>query len=150
MPSAARLPPPVDGAIVTLMTTPADRLSVLYDADCGVCRLTARALALLDWRGRLDIRPLQRFAGPAGSPSRVALLTSLHARDERGRWFAGGDAALRIARSVPVLSPLWLAGRLPFGHRLADVAYRLVASHRHELSRALRVDRRSFEAMDRG
>jgi predicted DCC family thiol-disulfide oxidoreductase YuxK len=119
------------------------RLTVLYDADCGVCRLTARALDRLDWRRRLDLVPLQSFAfaPPASGPTRADLQSALHVRDAEGAWTAGGAAALRIAEAVPVLAPLALAARLPGGAWLAERAYGLVATHRHTISRVLDLDR---------
>ena len=116
------------------------RLTVLYDADCGVCRLTIAALGRLDWWRHLDFAPLQTYEVEP-EPSREELLAALHARDASGRWFRGGAAALRIASAVPVLVPLAIVGRLPGMGRLADRAYRLVADHRHVVSRLLDLDR---------
>lgn len=121
----------------------ASNLTVLYDADCGVCRLTARALQRLDWWRRLDLVPLQAFAaaGADAAPSASTLLAALHVRDAAGRWSRGGDAARRIAGAVPVLVPLALAAHLPGGSWLAERAYRLVAANRHRISRVLDLDR---------
>lgn len=122
------------------MTADRDRLTVLYDAECGVCRLTVRALRTLDWRGRLAFMPLQRFTGSApGDPTRRRLLWALHVRDGRGRWYRAGDAMLRIASELPVLVPLSIIGRLPGMSRPVEVAYRLVADNRHVISRLLRI-----------
>lgn len=118
---------------------------VLYDDDCGVCRLTVLALRRLDWRRRLDCVPLQDFAVAPGGPARADLLEALHARDASGRWFRGGAAALRIASVVPVLVPLSIVGRLPGMTWLAERAYRFVASHRQDLSRALHLERCALE-----
>ena len=121
---------------------PRSPLTVLYDADCGVCRLTALALLRLDWLGRLDLVPLQAFAAvpPDEAPTREELLEELHVRDGDGRWSRGGGAALRIAAALPLLAPLALAGRLPGMAWLAERGYRLVADHRHEIGRALDLD----------
>ena len=125
---------------------PRIRLTVLYDADCGVCRLAARMLRILDRRGRLHFAPLQSFVPTvAGDPARGELEAALHVRDERGDWHAGGDAALRIARVVPALAPLALAGRLPGMGRLAETAYELVARNRHTISAWLGVEGCRFD-----
>ena len=113
-------------------------LTVLYDADCGVCRLTILALERLDWRGRLRPLPLQAYGQER--PTRDELLATLHVGDPAGGWARGGDAALRIAAVVPVLRPLAILGALPGARRVADAAYRLVAEHRHTISRVLRLD----------
>jgi predicted DCC family thiol-disulfide oxidoreductase YuxK len=117
------------------MTGPA--LTVFYDADCGVCRLTSLTLARLDWRRRLAFVPLQAY--PDALPSRAELARELHVRDAAGCWSRGGSAALRIAGAVPVLVPLALVGGLPGMRTVVDAAYGLVADHRPTISRALRL-----------
>jgi predicted DCC family thiol-disulfide oxidoreductase YuxK len=119
------------------MTTDRDRLTVLYDAECDVCRLTIRALRRLDWRRRLAFSPLQRFEPGAFDPSRPDLLDALHVRDGRGRWERGGNAMLRIASVIPLLLPLSLVGRLPGIHYLVEIAYGHVADNRPAISWAL-------------
>ena len=124
-------------------------LTVLYDADCGVCRHTARTLQMLDSRRQLSFQPLQRFAAAsADDPPRSELEARLHVRDDRGRWHAGGAAALAIAAAVPVLMPLALIGRLPGMGRIADLAYGFVARNRHAISRWLGVDSCRFTPND--
>jgi len=99
-----------------------------------------RALARLDWRGRLEAVPFQRFVrSGAEDPTRQALRRALHVRDHRGRWSRGGRAALRIARDVPVLAPLWLVGSLPGMRGPVEGAYRLVADNRRLIGRAFRI-----------
>jgi predicted DCC family thiol-disulfide oxidoreductase YuxK len=126
----------------------AQQLTVLYDADCGVCRLTALALLRLDWRRRLDLVPLQSFVAEPG-PSRAALLQALHVRDGSGRWARGGAASVRIAAAVPLLWPLSVLGHVPGMGWLAERAYRFVAGHRKAISRVLNLDRCALELAHR-
>lgn len=120
------------------MTASGDRLIVLYDADCRVCRVTVRTLRSVDWRRRLAFTPLQQFAASAPSdPTRRQLLAALHVRDGGGRWYRGGVAMLRIASVIPILVPLSIIGRLPGMSAPAETAYRLVADNRHSIGRAL-------------
>ena len=64
-----------------------ERLTVLYDADCGVCPLTARMLHALDCGRSLHLSPLQRFVSRAADdPGAAALAERLHVRDADGRW----------------------------------------------------------------
>jgi predicted DCC family thiol-disulfide oxidoreductase YuxK len=113
-------------------------LTVIYDGACPVCRLTIRALRILDWRQRLAFTPLQQFLPrSSGDPSRRELMRALHVRDGRGRWNRGGDAALQVASVVPILVPLSLVGRLPGLQGPVEAAYRLVADHRQAISRLL-------------
>ena len=118
-------------------------LTVLYDADCGVCRLTILALLRLDWRHRLDVVPLGSFAAvpPEEAPTVEELRATLHVRDEDGRWSRGGAAALRIAGALPLLVPLALAGQLPGLAWLAERSYDAVAAHRGAISHALGLER---------
>ena len=119
-----------------------DRLTVLYDADCGVCTMTARMLHVLDGGRRLDLSPLQHFTPTtADDPDRAALAQRLHVRNASGRWASGGDAVLRIMAAIPILAPLSLVGRLPGAHGAVDAVYRWVAAHRDGIGRLLGVDR---------
>lgn len=114
----------------------ADQLTVLYDGDCGICTHTVRALARLDSHRRLGFVSLQVAALP-GMPSRDVLSGALHAVDEANQWFVGSDAAIEIARRVPLLRPISAVARLPLAASILDVAYRAVADNRWRLSRLL-------------
>ena len=126
--------------ILTRMASTDPTITVLYDAECGVCRLTMLALERLDWRRRLEVVPLQSFIRSAdGDPTRRELRSALHVRDEGGRWERGGRAALRIASVLPVLAPLAVVGHAPGMRGVVDGAYALVARNRRLISRLLRI-----------
>jgi len=113
-------------------------LTVIYDGSCPVCRLTVRALRILDWRERLEFASLQRFQPQLPTdPTRRELIRALHVRDIQGRWHRGGEAALRIAGAIPILVPLSLFGRLPGMDGPIEAAYGLVADNRHAIGRLL-------------
>ena len=116
-----------------------DQLTVLYDADCGVCTHTARVLTRLDSRRRLRLVSLQDAALP-GMPPRGKLIDSLHATDTRGRWFVGAGASVEIARRVPMLRPLSVIAKVPGAMPVLDVLYRAIADNRQGISRLLRLD----------
>jgi predicted DCC family thiol-disulfide oxidoreductase YuxK len=115
------------------------RLTVFYDADCGICQASARLMVRLDARHQLNMVPLQTAPTTAETPSPDELLDSLHALDGDGRWWVGADAVIEIARRVPALRPLALATRVPFAVRALEIVYGLVARNRHRLSRILRL-----------
>jgi predicted DCC family thiol-disulfide oxidoreductase YuxK len=112
------------------------QLTVLYDADCGVCSHVARTLVAADTQHRLDLVPLQTADLP-DQPARNELLDMLHARDAAGRWFKGAAASVEIARRVPILWPLGIYARLPFAKAMLDWMYRTFADNRHTISRLL-------------
>jgi predicted DCC family thiol-disulfide oxidoreductase YuxK len=128
-----------------MVTSSSGILTVLYDADCGICTATARVLVRLDRRGRLNLVPLQT-APTANAPSLGDLLASLHAVDEQGRWWVGPDAVLQITQRVPVLRPVTIFARLPLVPKALDAAYRTVANHRQQLSRMLGLDACGIES----
>ncbi len=113
-------------------------LTVLYDADCGVCTHTARALSRLDTRRRLRLVALQRASNP-DLPPRGDLEEALHARDGDGTWFVGAAAAVEVARRIPLLWPISVVARLPLAMPVLNFAYRAVANNRQGLSRLLRL-----------
>ncbi len=115
-------------------------LIVLYDADCGFCMATVCWLRRRDRAGRLTFVALQDPAA-AAEPWRTAarghdLRAALHVVDAAsGRVAEGGPAMLAVLGVLP----RWrLPARLAAARAVAplvDVAYRLVASHRHALGR---------------
>jgi predicted DCC family thiol-disulfide oxidoreductase YuxK len=114
-------------------------LTVLFDADCGICTQSARLLRTLDRSGRLRLVSLQ--SAPAlvpDAPPVAELRRSLHVRSAGGRWWSGGTAVVRIASVVPVLRPIAILGSLPLARSLVDATYDLVAANRHRLSRLIR------------
>ena len=112
------------------------RLTVLYDADCGICTHTARLLARLDSRRRLNLVALQEASLP-GQPPRDELSDALHAVDSRGGWTVGAAAVVEICRRLPLLRPISVAARLPLAMLILNLAYTAVANNRQQLSRLL-------------
>ena len=123
-----------------------DPLFVLYDGDCGLCSRTAQALRLLDGRGRLRLLPLQQAAAELGAaiPSVAAMTATLHAGVPGRGWSTGGEAALRIARAIPVLRSLAVVGSLPLVNRLVEPGYVLLAANRDRIGRLLGAERCRF------
>jgi predicted DCC family thiol-disulfide oxidoreductase YuxK len=124
----------------------ADSLFVLCDADCGLCSRTAQALRLLDGNRRLRVIPLQTAEAElgAGAPSLAAMTATLHAGVPGDGWSTGGEAALRIARAIPVLRSLAVVGSLPLLNRLVEPGYVLLASNRDRIGRLLGAERCRF------
>ena len=119
-----------------------DRLTVLYDGDCGLCSMAARMLIVLDGGRRLDVTPLRRFvATSAADPDPSRLVDALHIRDAEGAWATGGDAVLRTMAAIPILVPLAVIGRLPVLRPAVDWLYRRVAANRDVIGTWLGVDR---------
>jgi predicted DCC family thiol-disulfide oxidoreductase YuxK len=116
-------------------TRPAAAVDVFYDSDCAFCTRTARVLRRLDHRRRLRLVPLREAASMPDAPSHARLSAALHCRDRSGRWFAGGDACLRIADEIPALRLAARVGRMPVAHGMVDLGYRVIAANRKRLSR---------------
>ena len=113
-----------------------NKLTVLYDSDCGICTATARGLVRLDKYDLLRFKPLTT-RDIAGAPDLDRLVWSLHAVDNKGSWFSGAQATVEIARRVPVLRLVALVARIPGAMIVLGLGYRLVAANRHWLSRKL-------------
>ena len=122
------------------MSEPAAPLTVAYDGDCPLCRSAARRLEKLDTRGRLTLVPFQDLASrdeQGNWPRPGELAGALHVIRPDGSFVSGGKAVLEVASEVPRLRPLAVLGRLPIVNRLVEPLYRLVARHRHRLSRLI-------------
>ncbi|MEX0753717.1 MAG: DCC1-like thiol-disulfide oxidoreductase family protein [Actinomycetota bacterium] len=110
-----------------------ERLVMLYDEDCGLCRwITDR---VLDWdrRGRVRAAPIQGAEGDrllaAIPPERR--IGSMHAVRTDGTVTSAGRAVASVLHEVPLGEPFaWLADRAP---SLTERLYRLAADHRTRL-----------------
>jgi predicted DCC family thiol-disulfide oxidoreductase YuxK len=111
-------------------------LPVLYDPDCGFCRVTLAAVLRWDRRGRL--RPVA-----LGSEEADALLSGMPAEQRMASWHLVEAGTVHPAGAAfpPVLAVLpggrplaRLTGRFP---RATERVYRWVADHRSLLGRAL-------------
>jgi predicted DCC family thiol-disulfide oxidoreductase YuxK len=117
------------------------QLTVCYDGACPVCAAAVERLRNLDGAERLRFVPAQRVTTElpefAARIEPGALSSALHIVEPDGRWVSGGAAVLRIAETIPRLRPIARLGRLPVVNRLVEPLYRLIARHRHRLSRLL-------------
>jgi len=105
---------------------------LFIDGFCPTCRATARALANLDWRGRLDIVSFRDPATviPPGL-TRERLETEMVLVDLRSGEVVGGFGAVRaLARYLPLLWPLRPVFALIAWWGWGDRAYRYLAEHR--------------------
>jgi predicted DCC family thiol-disulfide oxidoreductase YuxK len=108
------------------------RVPILYDADCGFCRVMLAGVLAWDRRGRLRPVALQDHAAVEllrGMPEEQRM-SSWHLVPE-GAVYSGGRAFAPLLRLLPGGRPLAL---LPAAApRLAELAYRLVADRRNTL-----------------
>jgi len=117
-----------------------DPLTVIYDAECGVCRETVSRLRRWNHEGRFEFMPLQ-VAASCGRPPIEQLAAGGHLGDAvhvldpaTGRVVSGGHAALAILDALPsgwLLRP-WSA--FPPTAAAADVVYRVAARHRDRVA----------------
>lgn len=114
-----------------------ERVTILFDDDCGLCRW---ALArILTWDRHRRLRPVA-----LRDPEADALLRGVEPERRMASWHlvlpdgtvrSGGAAVPHLAHLLPAGAPIaWLASRFP---RATDRAYRWVASHRGRLGRLL-------------
>ncbi len=109
-------------------------LSVFYDADCALCRASARRIARMDRRGEClfvdanDPRSTGLAPGLPREPLRALLVC-----DDQGNLFVGFDAVRRLMSLSPwsrLLSlPLYLSGIAWLGRHV----YGVLARHRRGL-----------------
>ena len=113
---------------------PERAVTVIFDADCGICLWTCRLLK------RLDVFHVLGFVGndetarlPAGLDPKLCE-TSVVVVDARGRWFLEEQAVRRVLRALPfgivVAAPLYVPGLSQLGRAL----YRSVAANRLSIS----------------
>ena len=117
------------------MRDPAEKLELkphilLYDGDCGFCKLAVRWLLRLDRRGCLRPEAIQGAEGRAllSEVPEAQRLESAHVLTPDGTLHSGAAAAAPLARLLPGAS---IAARLFLRFPSAtDRVYRWVAQHR--------------------
>ena len=110
---------------------------MIYDEDCGFCRVSLALL--LTWDRRRALRPL-----PLGTPEADRLLADLTAEERNASWHLVAEDAPRtsagaaLAPSLSLLpggrAPAALFARFP---TISERGYRWVADHRRPLGRFL-------------
>jgi predicted DCC family thiol-disulfide oxidoreductase YuxK len=107
---------------------------ILYDAECGFCRMAVARILAWDRAGRLRPAPLQ-------GPEADRLLPGLAPEEKLASWHlviggqvhSGGAAAAPLLRLLPGgRPPAFLLGAFP---GMTDRAYRLVARNRDGVGR---------------
>jgi predicted DCC family thiol-disulfide oxidoreductase YuxK len=116
---------------------PAEPATVLYDADCGLCRWSAERLRRWDRGGRLRFAPLRSSEADdlLHELTPDARRSSWHLVAPDGRVTSGGRAIPGVLELLPGGRPLaTLAERFP---GVTDRAYRWTADHRRGIGRLL-------------
>jgi predicted DCC family thiol-disulfide oxidoreductase YuxK len=114
-----------------------DRLVVLYDGECGFCRVILATLLKWDRTGRLTPVAIQ---GTRGEQLLAELepqdrLAAWHLIDARGTRRSGGAAVPVAFEALPCGKPIaWMAERFP---ATTARAYAWIAGHRALLGRPL-------------
>lgn len=111
-------------------------LTVVYDADCGVCQ------ASVAWLRRRDLRGAFRYAGndAVPLPPGVTLEETRHTvvvLDGSGRKHVRAEAIARLLRELRGYRALAALLTAPGVNALANFAYDRFAKHRHRISAAL-------------
>lgn len=114
-----------------------DRVTLLYDDDCGFCRWIAAKILRWDRRGSMRALPIQ---GPGAEalledmdPARR--MASWHLVTTQGAVRSGAAAVGPLARMLPGGRPIAYVAELFPG--LTELAYRQVARHRGTLGRVI-------------
>jgi predicted DCC family thiol-disulfide oxidoreductase YuxK len=107
-----------------------ERVSVLYDEDCGFCRWTADRLRAWDRHRRLAFAPIQGERGETllAGIAPEARLDAAHVVTPDGRVRSGGAAVAAVLQLLPWASPLAAVVRAFPG--TTDRAYRWTGSRR--------------------
>jgi predicted DCC family thiol-disulfide oxidoreductase YuxK len=119
---------------------------VLYDGDCGFCKVMLAVLLRWDRAHRLRAAPIQSAQGGQllGDMPSQDRLKSWHLIDEGGALHSGGAAIPLVLSALPRAGPLaHVASRIP---RATSRTYGWVAAHRVLLGRLLGTRSRAWAA----
>jgi predicted DCC family thiol-disulfide oxidoreductase YuxK len=111
-----------------------NRLAVLYDRSCSLCRLSAEAVRIFDNSDAIDLIDLHDDYGRSQFPGLQTedLMAELHVVDDRGRVWRGARAVNEVLRHQSgvrgLLAWLWY---VPGYAWLADRQYKRIARARY-------------------
>jgi predicted DCC family thiol-disulfide oxidoreductase YuxK len=123
-----------------------ETLIVLYDGDCGFCKVMLAVLLSWDKAKRLSPVPIQSARGEEllAGVAQQDRLASWHLTGAEGTLYSGGAGIPVIFAALPFGSPLaLLASRF---ERATSRAYEWVAAHRVLLGRPLKARPRAWAA----
>jgi predicted DCC family thiol-disulfide oxidoreductase YuxK len=112
------------------------RIIVLYDGLCRFCTGSAKKLARLAGKRRIetvsfqDEGVLERFPDIGYD----ALMKRMHVVMPDGRVFAGAEAVTRVIAALPIVGALAFGYYVPGIRQLANVAYDAVARNRYRIA----------------
>ena len=113
------------------------KIDVLYDGYCVVCRNSVRMIRLLDWFKRFHCINLQDESVAIKYPdlNYDDLMGALHLITTDGRVLKGFFAIRYEMRYLPLLLPLLPIAHLPGMNWLGPKLYELVARNRYAINR---------------
>ena len=110
-----------------------DRLTLIFDGECGFCTRSARFVRALDRSGRVTVVPFQKPGVPAAAGlTRAECEGAAWAVTPAGQRYAGAAAVIALAVALRTRLPL-VVYQLPLIHPLADWIYAWVAANRQHL-----------------
>lgn len=108
------------------------KLVVLYDDACPICRLTVAKWSPLDWFSLVDFQSLWTYDVENSDVSRTVLAERMHAiRMNDGRVFAGCQAIMHLTARIPALIPISAMCYLGLRLRLGEHVYDFLARRRY-------------------
>jgi predicted DCC family thiol-disulfide oxidoreductase YuxK len=112
------------------------RIIVLYDGLCRFCTASAKKLARLAGKDRVETVSFQEDGVLARFPelSYDALMKRMHVVLPDGRVFAGAEAVTRVVAALPIVGPLAFGYYVPGIRQLAEVVYDAVAKNRYRIA----------------
>ena len=118
-------------------------ITMLFDADCGLCtHAAAWAVRRTGARGirAIALQQVPEHAELATATGGRDLAASLHVVDAAGSVRTGAAAVLAVARQVPRWRHIAALADNGVGRALLEPAYRAVAANRTRVGRLLGVD----------
>jgi predicted DCC family thiol-disulfide oxidoreductase YuxK len=109
------------------------KIHLYYDGECHMCQVTMDSLQKSSQGTSFAPIDVTKGDVPPGVDMAGAL-HSMHAIDEGGRVYVGGDAILRILEEYPRWRWLAKVGKVPGIRHIVAFVYRIVATHRRRFN----------------
>ncbi|WP_417731003.1 DCC1-like thiol-disulfide oxidoreductase family protein [Rosistilla oblonga] len=126
------IPPELLGRLV-LPPASKPSLTVAFDAECPLCRMTKATVESFDIRSKVDFIPIQareRLPAKITELTESELAATVHSVSSNGRHYQGVGTYAEIGSAIYLLWPIGLALKTPGLRSIAERIYAWVAQNR--------------------
>lgn len=114
--------------------------TAIYDGYCVLCQQSRKIVNALDWLKRvefLNIHDWNEVSTRYPNLDFEQAMGQMHVVTDNGQLMGGFEGVRRLLRDLPLGFPLWLLLHIPGMNWLGNRIYKLIASNRYRINKAV-------------